>query len=1282
MKVSLARALKRLYYVASAIIILVALLIATARLFTPYFNKHLPDVDVFASRLLNAPVKIGNVYISWHLYQPELSFDQVDFLDDKTHKPKFHIETASVSFNIFDSLLKRQMQVDRIRVSGVHLIVHQSPSGAVGVASFSGMQMTDSLTGSTVQSNDIFAWVFSIPHLILKKVNIDFYPASSQKLSFTLNRFVLNNSGNTHDISGQGILNQDIPTQLSVQTSWQGNPTDLPHVSAKIYVYVEGINLPQWSKNNSWHNLQILQGLGSTKIWATWANNDWQTIQSRLQFYDIQIKSLTTKKTQIISRLTGDIGWRRDGNKQVFAGAQIFLDLPEHLWPVTGFSVVMTPDPSGNLFPETVHVAYLDINDAKNFALASGILPDDIQKNIQVLDPTGKINDFQLHFPYASMNPTTATVDAAFDGLSIDAGLGLPGMSHLSGVLSWNGQSGTLNLNSTQTVLRMNKVFDNNLWIGKLTGIINLHHDANDNWSLDTKNLFAMNADVKTYVNMTLNIPQNDSPQINLSGDFKVMNAAHISNYLPLKIFEPDLVKWLRAAFISGQLESGKAIVQGKLSDFPFDHGTGSFVISGEAKNTEFNYAPDWPVISNLNGKLVFSGRTMTIDVVSGQIFNVPISAIHAVIPYIGDTAPQILTIEGGISADLSDMLHFIHASPLEKAIGSDFGAMMLRGPMQLKLGLSIPLKNPEDAKVQGDLTFPEATMEMPVWKLSVEKLQGALHFTESDIMAKGLQGKLFGENLTLDIATQHTANQPSHVQASFQNLLDVEMLQKWLDMPLTSVATGKTAIAGVINIYSHKQATQSSSINLHTDLKGVSLNLPEQYGKNANDTRDFEVDITTPKDELRAKISYAKLLTAALTFKQTNLNLNFSSGELNLGGDAKWQTQPGLLVSGEFKTIDWDAIQSKFSSSESKLTNVSLLRAIDLNIGQFNIYGQQLHHAHIQLSNANHAWLVNINSQEMVGQVTMPSGNPQQTIQAKFQRFYLKSGSNTAAVNPKNLPAISFSGSDVRYNNQSIGSVVLNLVPSQTGLSIRDLTASSSLGQLHAQGDWLGANGKLTTHLQGDINTTRVSDLLNAWGYGSNNFVGNKGDVHFDLTWPGTPYDPSIAGMNGSVSLSLGPGRIVNLSDSNNAKMDFARLLNILSLTSLPHLGELFQKGYSFDYVKGDYSLKNGNALTENTNINGQIARIKITGRIGFANKDFDLMMRVTPYVTESLPFVAAAVSAWNPITGIAAWMINKMVVSKAVSSAATNTYSVKGPWNNPVWNQVGGSTQSGKKM
>jgi uncharacterized protein (TIGR02099 family) len=1266
---------KRLWYIAAIIIIVAALLVSAGRLVTPYINNHIPDVESWISRAIKLPVTVSKAYFSWDVYQPVLSFDGVKILEPDSSKPRFQVENISVSLDVFHSLLARKFVIGTIKMSGALITIQQNAAGEMNIQGF---QVSDNRTGSSTTAEEVMEWVFSIPNLVLQNINVNFQPNKNPELLFILNRLVLKNENNQHLLFGRAVLNQQIPTHITTRFIWEGNIADVSHITASAYIYLEGLSLSQWLEKNTWHDLSVKQGLGSAKFWIDWKDNAWQKIQTSLQFYGIELKSQKTLKSILIPRINGNFGWRREShNQQVYAGDQIFIDLPDHLWPETAFSVSLDPDVNGNLLPTLLHAKYIDVQDVKNMLINAGILPEGLAKQIVSINPKGEIQDIQAKIQNATYDPEHIQLTTSFNGLSIDPFENYPGMTNVTGAMSWDGNAGILRLDSENAAIYLNQVFLNAIPFGKLTGSITLAHEDNGSWLLQTHDLIAVNLDAKAHANLKLLLPLDQSPQIDLTADFQVMNAKHISNYLPLKIYDPDVVTWLRNAFGGGRVVAGKAVLQGLLSDFPFDNHKGIFSISGEVRNTDLNFAPGWPVLHNLAGKLTFVGRSMMVAIDSGTLLNIPIGAVHAEIPYFGDDQPQILQVQGDITSDFTKALSFVHNSPLQKTIGEELGAMDIKGPMQLKLNLTIPLRNPEQTKVQGEVTTPDAKIILPDWKLSLEKLHGMFHFTESDVNASQMQGFLLGENAILDIATQHPQNQTSFVQVNLQTQLSTTGLQSWLKIPLSSLAQGKTALTAELHLYSHDQSSKATTATIRSNLVGVSLNLPESLGKKAEDARDLQIDLTKQNQQLRAKINYNNLLSAALQFNTTPQGLRFFNGEINLGGQANWQSQSGLVLSGAFKQLDWDVLQQRMTGKT--IIDVSYLRKIHLDVGVFTAFGQQLNQVRADIAKPNNTWIVDLNSDEMNGQLMIPAGNTQQPIVGKFQRVTLKSVSSgkKSAADPRKIPPLNITANNVRYGDKNLGAVTISTARMNSGLSIRDLRIESSLVKLRAQGEWQkNTGGRDISHLNGAISTAHLSDLLKSWGYGTSNFVGSKGDITFDLTWQGAPFSPSVNGLSGRMSLSLGPGRIVNLSDSNNAKMDLGRLLNVFSLSSIPQrlsldFSDVFEKGYGFYYAKGDFALKNGNAFTDKIRIDGPIAGVSISGRIGLAAQDLDLIMSVTPYVTSSLPIVATVATGLNPLAGVATWMLDK-VVGKAVSKAATYHYAVKGLWVNPTWSQI----------
>ncbi len=1261
-------------YCGAGLVIFAALLVSVTRLLTPLLNDHLVDFEQFVGRLLNRPVHISKVEIAWNFYEPELFFHHVVLLDQQTQKPSVEIPFIKVDIAIFNSLFSREIVLDSLKVTGVHLTLRQQKSGEVSVDGFS---LTDNLTGHPVDPNVILAWVFSQPKLIVQNFELRYIASDGLEKLVILKWLMLNNSDRHHHLAGKAMLSQKIPTQITINFKWEGDVRHLADVSANLYLYLESVSLPEWFGKRNWRNLLFKQGIGNAKIWADWNHNQWQKIRSQLQFYNIQTASLATHKNLTISHVSGNVQWERQGNTQLISGDHFLIDLPNHLWPVNAFSIKLS-DP---LALQSFTADYIDLADTKKFLEASGLLPTTEETQLLLLNPKGELRELQVD--HLNKAISDITLSAKFSGLTFNTWKNFPAVSNLQGAMQWDGQRGELKLNSPRTTIAFNTIFQHPLMFDQLHVSATLQKEASGSWVLTAKNTQVINQDLNAKVNLSLNFPVDNSPEINLTGDFTLAHADHINDYLPLKSFEPGLVTWLHHAFSGGQVEKGQAIVHGRLSDFPFEEDKGKFVISGFVKNMNLNYAPDWPKLQNLNAKLIFSGKGMTVDVISAQLLGIPIKMTHAEIPNLG-TNP-ILTTTSIVKTDMTQGLRFVEQSPLRDTVGKHLSGLDLKGPMQLNLGLIIPLNHTDETQVTGDTLISQATLNLPAWNLTLSELNGAFRFTENTLTATNLTGKLLGYPVALKLATENAKSNTSSVIATLQGTLDTKQLGTWLNLPIENVLQGSTTYQATLHLPSKPSVTQ---IVLDSNLQGIRVDLPANYGKAAQDSIDFKLTLVAEdKEPLKIKIDYNKLFSLAFVLEKEQQQFSLVSANINLGkGGADWQTQPGIVVTGNIDYLDWSKIQpyvAQFTEKksiiktkvENRLINPDRFRALDIRANLFDFSGFKLKDLRIQLTKTANNFVLELNNANMDGQIILPQAGIQQGVDAKFQRLIIPNNLPTGKniIDPRKLPAISFVGYDVRYEDMQLGRVTIELVPAAGGLSIRQFDLQSPVYQLQAKGIWTNVSSRL----QGNVTTKNISDLLKAWGFSSANLVGSTGSADFNLNWTGGLLS-SLRAVSGTVSLKLGEGRIINLGESTDAKIGFARLLNILSLQNLPrrlslHFNDLFEKGYSFDYVKGDFALQNGNAVTQNTRINGPIAGIAIVGRIGLAAKDLDLKLGVTPYVTSSLPVVAAIATA-NPVAGVATWVVDKMVTG-AMSQMTTYNYSIQGSWANPVWNQV--STQ-----
>jgi uncharacterized protein YhdP len=368
------------------------------------------------------------------------------------------------------------------------------------------------------------------------------------------------------------------------------------------------------------------------------------------------------------------------------------------------------------------------------------------------------------------------------------------------------------------------------------------------------------------------------------------------------------------------------------------------------------------------------------------------------------------------------------------------------------------------------------------------------------------------------------------------------------------------------------------------------------------------------------------------------------------------------------------DNLQGTFSLSEAGIQAQNLLGLLWNKPIVFNIRARpstqlDINYEGIQtiLKPEKNGLRFSVNNKSARGNVFIPN-NQQQPIEANFTSILLSPPSTTQKKwNLKQIPKINLNAKDVRYKAIDFGTVQLKLRPLLGGIAIRELQTGNAGYHLIASGAWHTQQNELTG-LIGQIDSPNLSDFLRGWGLPAN-ISAEQTHIRFNLQWPGTPYDINVMQLRGNFSFSATNGQIVDIGSSAEAKLSFGRLLTFLSLQSLGRrlqldFSDFKAKGFDFTTLEGHFSLRNGKAFTRDVSIEGPVAAISITGQVGLDTKNYDLVVRIVPHFTSSLPVIVGL--AGGPIAGAITWVANA-VLGSTVQSIAATSYHITGSWGEP---------------
>lgn len=1274
----LASLLKKCAYILAGLIILFAVLVSLTRSLTPILEQHRADFEVLASDMLHMPVKIQRVEASWYQYQPGISLIETTVLSDKTHEPVLQVQKVRILISIPRSIWQWQLVPSGIMISGSSVNLKQSANGQLTLQGFPLLKKEPYQRETTV--NTMIAWVASQPHLLVRNIDLHYTAANAQKRFVTIYQLSVENSDQLHTVIAKASLHQNIPTEVHAALQWQGNETDPAKMHANLYCYLSGLSLTQWLKDNTWQGWQVNQGIGSAKIWATWHQGAFVRAQTTFQLYGLHLYSARNKTHYQWNRFNGQLAWRRQGDEQVFIGNDLVIDWPDHLWPINNFYVALNTE-NGTLTPKVVHLSYLDLKDVQTLLAALPItLPQGVQPLLDQLKVKGQLHDVTATLGDDWRDWQHLSLRGAFTDLSFEAWHQLPGMRHVSGQLNWDGHDGQLDWQSHDAILNYASLFTRPLAITQLSGVMKAHF-ADQVWTLQSDGLRIQNPEINTSVQGSVTVPAQGVPTADLNMTVQMPHLQALSHYLPTRVLDTSLQTWLSQAFVDGTLSAGKVRLHGPLNHTLFDEGSQGFNATAQLNNVDLRFAPDWPDLKHMNAELVFAGHQMTLNTTHATLLNVTFDNIAASIPAIGTETPEVLLIHTkDVQSDFVSAHQFIQQTPLRETLGKTLAGLDLQGPMTMSLGMRIPLKTSENLQVSGDINIHDTALKIVGWDLHMDHLRGLVQFTDDTVTAPLLLGKLFDQALTLNL---RTLTQAKHnvIQARLASHVSMTHLEQLLHVPLTPTLTGETALTGVVNMSEHAPVT----VALDSDLVGVDVHVPAPYAKPAAIARPFHAQIAVQANQsLDVKLDYANLASAVLALAPQKDALHLVRGDVRLNaGKAQTPKTPGVTVTAHVDHLSVADVLTYMNTTSMHAGVSPIFNHLDVLLKHLDVYGQHFANVHVNATPALHDWQLHVSSTDVAGDFRIPvdlHGNT--PFAAKLQTLHLQPMSTPQGgdllSNAVTLPPLDISVDHLHYGDQLDGEFLLQTSPHKHGVTVHALHLLTDLVHLHASGEWTAQNHHATTHLEGVIKTDHLSELLSQFNIDTHDFIATTGRLNFNVSWPDTPLALTLANVNGDLSLKLGSGRMVDIGEASGAKMDVARMLNIFSLQSMPRrftldFSDISQKGYSFDSVNAHLKLADGNLYTNDASVNGTLARLNLSGRVGLKDKDYDLMLTIFPHVSTGIPVAAAAAMIWNPLVGVAALAVNAMT-SPIISKATSFSYNIKGPWANPSWESMSG--------
>jgi len=776
-------------------------------------------------------------------------------------------------------------------------------------------------------------------------------------------------------------------------------------------------------------------------------------------------------------------------------------------------------------------------------------------------------------------------------------------------------------------------------------------------------------------INGEIKIPNNgEIPSADLVITLNNGKLAKVPTYLPNRKI-PSVVKWFEKAQFNGDLNNTKAIIRG-----PINNWLEQFEFNTDFNNTSLQYANGWPQFNRAKGKIVIKNHDLTVTTNDGKSMGLRLDTKNSKPLQVKITSlfkhPSVVEVVVNAQGSIADSLDFVNHSPLQNTININ-QVLDLTGKLGLQLNLAIPLTRDKQTAINGQLIFKDTTLHDKLFAMTVTDIYGTLHFDKQQVSANNMRGKLRGNPVKFSMFSQ-TNKYPQRTTLKIHSKADPKFISHYLQhfvpatsqLPLAKFMSGNTPLDITIDFPNSSVAgNKYTDIDIQASLQGMEVKLPQPIGKIADKSKLLAVQLHFDSNkEILIRAAYGTIFNNIFRIQQGKLE----RGNLVLGSDLATLPDAELLkIQGAIDDLSVTAWLEKFKSKSSNseasypLPNITIA---DLKLNKFEVVGQQLSNVKLNANYTPYLWQAAIKSDKIVGQVKFDK--LKNKVDLNFKKIIIsiptsptsKTDSKSQPPNPHNLPSLSFYCSLLMLDDINLGKIQLTTKPNDDGLKLKLTTRSKNM-DLQADGQWRYVVGQHQTRLKATLNSDNIGSMFQQFGYSEPPIVGGASQINLNSYWFAAPYAVNSSNLVGTLNIVTMAGSILKVEPG------VGRVFGLFDIYSLPRrlnldFRDVFDKGFGFDTIAGNFFIKKGIARTEKFILQGPSARVKIDGSTDFVNKKYNQHVTVYPHFSTSLPLAGALALG---LVGGAAALIIQQAVQEEFESVINFQYHITGDWDKP---------------
>lgn len=1255
-------------YLIAVLSLLLLLAVLGIRFFVfPHINEYKDDIANYASNTMQRKVTIGDISTGWRHLSPRVTLANINIYDEQ-NRPALTLQKVDTQLSWL-SLGLLDLRLSELTAYSPTLMIRRSKEGVFYLAGVN-------LSG---RGNPDFAnWLLAQSKVSIQNANVTYIderrqapPLALQKLNVTLSNSAWKSIFGRHEFKVDAY--PSVGTQQPVKLSGYFIGRDMSNLKdwrGNVHVAVQKTDISVW---RAWvdYPLEIKSGVGNAEADIHFSALAIDAVDADIQLQQLSIHHPNTSTPLIAQTLHGHLGWKKTKTLETFSAKEVNVAFNTGLMVTSANGEWERSTKKNQPWVDAyLSVQALQLRQVAETARYFKLSPQWMAW-VEGLSPSGQLATIKAAISGHPSLLQNYALSGDFKQLSIQPYRQLPGFNNFTGNMDLNERKGELQLNTHAAALDLKDILRWPLPIDALQGAIEWQTNKQGT-TIFADRLTVKNPHISGMIKVKLDYRQDKQHTIDLQATFNHGNAKFAPFYYPISLGKETL-HWLDTSILAGRANDVNVIVKGRLADFPYvnakhqaDASLGQFKVTAQLEEALIEYGTGWPLIKNLSTHMLFEGTRMLLNANKGEIFGNKILSSKIEIPQLDADWPM-LHIVSVVEGPVREGIKFVNESPVKEVAMGFTDSLKTAGDGHLDLELLIPLQDLESAKYKGAYQIKNGTLfaNEDVGLPELAKINGTLSFTENGLNANNISTEILGGPARITLAT----GAEKSLQINASGRINDAGIKKIISHPIVNALQGTTDWKGDIVI-----KKPLADFTFTSNLVGMAVNLPSPMTKTTGQIYPLRIDkAQRSADADEITVQYGDLISAKIARNTLDGKWAIDRGEIGISTPAALPTAKGLVLKAKLDNFDvdeWLAFFKQNTPSDVRSSNALpvWLSQVDISANTLNVLNRNIHQLKASAKPTNSGLKVNVQSQEMTGDVTWQSeGNGK--ITARLKNLIIPNSTDKAEPATKKeikrvakqYPALDLEVENFEMGDKKLGALAVDAFENGDDWEIRKLNISNIDFTLVADGTWHNWTRSPNTTLKFNLQSDSIGRSLRRFGQ-PDAVKGGKATISGQLRWPGSPHEFDTSSLNGNFKLDAEKGQIVKVQPG------VGRLLGLLSLQSLPRrlsldFRDLFSDGFAFDKISATATANAGILRSNDFYMTGPAAEAKIQGETNLKTETQNLKVTVIPHVSDSLSLAALA---GGPIVGAAAFVAQK-ILKDPFNKIASTEYVITGTWDNP---------------